>query len=166
MNVDIIRIATKRVVVGMSAKDDNTDIVLAKMNAIRKANQAKIDRAKRNARLRKEQALLKKMAAFFREKDDGSNFVHPLDLMNKEVEMEEERIEMVENGLLPSDAKVLGKPWYDFLGGSRNIGKCWCRKCCAESTVCFCFCRLWSIVVDCGRLWSIVVDCFLCINVY
>ena len=83
MNVDIIRIATKRVVVGMSAKDDNTDIVLAKMNAIRKANQAKIDRAKRNARLRKEQALLKKMAAFFREKDDGSNFVHPLDLMNK-----------------------------------------------------------------------------------
>jgi ankyrin repeat protein len=121
MNIDIIRIATKRVIVGLNNTNDQTNHVIAKLDAVRNEAQSKINRAKKNAKMRKEQAMLKKMAQFFRQKDDGSNFIHPLDKMNKEVELEEERRLQVENGLLPSDASVNGRPWYEFLGD--GIGK-------------------------------------------
>lgn len=119
MNENIFRVATKRVVVALDANDDHTEEIIAKMDQARKAVQSKIEGAKRNARARKETALLKKMAAFFREKDD-STFVHPLDQMKEEVKLENERMALVQNGLLPPNAQVLGRPWFEFLGN--NIG--------------------------------------------
>ena len=119
MNIDIFRIATKRVVVALDNDDDKTEEVVAQMNAVRKAAQDKIDHAKRMAKQRKDTAMLKNMARFMAERT--GDFVHPLDLMELEAKEEEERRELARQGLLAPGAKLSGRAWYEFLGPN-NIG--------------------------------------------
>ena len=122
MNQNIFRIATKRVVVGLKTSEDKTGEIIAHMDAVRQAKQEKIDRAKKMAKTRKDAIRMKQMAAFMRERT-GENLAHPLDLMNNEAKEEEERIQAQQNGLLPPEAKVLGRPWYEFLRQSNGVNE-------------------------------------------
>jgi len=120
MNIDIFRIATKRVVVALDQDADQTEDVIQKMNVIRKQKEDRIIHAKKMARHRKEALMLKNMAKFMAERTTGV-FVHPLDLMNQEAKEEEERRELARQGLMPLGAKLSGRAWYEFLGPN-NIG--------------------------------------------
>ena len=64
---------------------------------------------------------MKQMASFMRERTQ--NLAHPLDLMNNEAEDEEERIQLQQNGLLPPEAKVLGRPWHEFLRQGSGVNE-------------------------------------------
>lgn len=87
MQVDVIRIASKRIAVTaqtLAIGGDKTNDVVARLDEERAQKDAIITRARKAAKQRRESAMLKKMASFMRAQTP--EFVHPLDAMEANAE--------------------------------------------------------------------------------